>query len=69
MAGKPAPIPTPEDPKRMILCIEDLKQAGNKKMPEGIRGGFLSITPTATQAIALKQQFHQTSSTPAPQTR
>lgn len=30
----------------MILCIEDLKQAGNKKLPEGVRGTSMSRLST-----------------------
>lgn len=41
MAGQPVPNPTSGETKRMILCIEDLKQAAIKKLPEGIRGKFL----------------------------
>lgn len=54
MAGQPAPIPTSEDIKRTILCIEDLKQAGSKKMPEDVRGTLTAIErtiATTTDAI------------------
>jgi len=43
MAGNPVPIPTTEEMKRMILCIEDLKQAASKKLPEGVKGKALLL--------------------------